>query len=78
MAPYSNLLPPNSLIYFLVFLFLGLGFGAVLEMSGFGDSRKLAAQFYFKEMTVLKVMFTGIITAMRAHLPVQQPGPAQL
>ena len=63
MAPYSNLLPPNSLIYFLVFLFLGMGFGAVLEMSGFGDSRKLAAQFYFKEMTVLKVMFTGIIVA---------------
>ncbi len=63
MAPYSNLLPPGSLIYFLVFLFLGLGFGAVLEMSGFGDSRKLAAQFYFKEMTVLKVMFTGIIVA---------------
>ena len=40
-----------------------MGFGAVLEMSGFGDSRKLAAQFYFKEMTVLKVMFTGIIVA---------------
>jgi len=32
-------------------------------MSGFGDSRKLAAQFYLKEMTVLKVMFTGIIVA---------------
>jgi len=32
-------------------------------MSGFGDSRKLAAQFYFKDMTVLKVMFTAIIVA---------------
>jgi rhodanese-related sulfurtransferase len=63
MAPYGNLLHPGTLVYFLVFLFLGLGFGAVLEMSGFGDSRKLAAQFYFKEMTVLKVMFTGIIVA---------------
>ncbi len=33
-------------------------------MSGFGDSRKLAAQFYFKELTVLKVMFTAIAVAM--------------
>jgi rhodanese-related sulfurtransferase len=33
-------------------------------MSGFGDSRKLAAQFYFTELTVLKVMFTAIVTAM--------------
>jgi hypothetical protein len=40
-----------------------MSFGAILEMAGFGDSRKLAAQFYFKDMTVLKVMFTGIIVA---------------
>ena len=40
-----------------------MGFGAILEMAGFGDSRKLAAQFYFKDMTVLKVMFTGIVVA---------------
>jgi rhodanese-related sulfurtransferase len=32
-------------------------------MAGFGDSRKLAAQFYFKELTVLKVMFTAIAVA---------------
>jgi rhodanese-related sulfurtransferase len=36
----------------------------VLELAGFGVSTKLAAQFYFKEMTVLKVMFTGIVVAM--------------
>ncbi len=50
--------------YFLVYLIIGIAFGAVLEMAGFGISTKLAAQFYFKDMTVLKVMFTGIITAM--------------
>jgi rhodanese-related sulfurtransferase len=33
-------------------------------MSGFGNSRKLAAQFYLTDLTVLKVMFTAIITAM--------------
>ena len=47
-----------------VYLAIGIAFGAVLEMAGFGNSRILAAQFYFKDMTVLKVMFTGIIVAM--------------
>jgi hypothetical protein len=63
MAPHANLLHPGTLVYFLVFLLIGMGFGAILEMCGFGDSRKLAAQFYFKDMTVLKVMFTGIVVA---------------
>ena len=42
---------------------IGLAFGAVLESAGFGDSRRLSAQFYLRDMTVLKVMFGGIITA---------------
>jgi len=49
---------------YVVFGLIGFAFGFTLEMSGFGDSRKLAAQFYFTEMTVLKVMFTAIVTAM--------------
>ncbi len=49
---------------YLLFGVIGFAFGYALEMSGFGDSRKLAAQFYFKELTVLKVMFTAIVTAM--------------
>jgi len=49
---------------YLVFGVIGIAFGYTLEMSGFGDSRKLAAQFYFTELTVLKVMFTAIVTAM--------------
>jgi hypothetical protein len=49
---------------YVVFLLIGIAFGYVLEISGFGNSRKLAAQFYFKDMTVLKVMFGAIITAM--------------
>jgi hypothetical protein len=35
-----------------------------LERAGFGDSRRLAAQFYFRDQTVLKVMFTAIVVAM--------------
>jgi rhodanese-related sulfurtransferase len=49
---------------YIVFLIIGFSFGYVLEIAGFGNSRKLAAQFYLKEHTVLKVMFTGIIVAM--------------
>ena len=48
----------------LVYLVIGLGFGAALEISGFAISTKLANQFYFKDMTVLKVMFTAIVVAM--------------
>lgn len=49
---------------YVLFGLVGFAFGFTLEMSGFGNSAKLAAQFYFKELTVLKVMFTAIVTAM--------------
>ena len=49
---------------FLVYLLIGLAFGVALEISGFASSPKLAAQFYFKDLTVLKVMFSAIVVAM--------------
>ena len=49
---------------YVVFGAIGFAFGYTLEMAGFGDSRKLAAQFYFRELTVLKVMFTAIAVSM--------------
>lgn len=49
---------------YLIYGLIGFGFGYALEISGFAISTKLAAQFYFKEMTVLKVMFTAIVVAM--------------
>jgi hypothetical protein len=42
----------------------GIGFGFFLERAGFNSAKKLAAQFYFTDLTVFKVMFTAIITAM--------------
>jgi hypothetical protein len=50
----------NLLIAFLI----GVGFGFVLENSGFSSSRKLAGMFYGYDTTVLKVFFTAAITAM--------------
>ena len=49
---------------YLVYATIGFLFGFVLEMAGFANSRKLAAQFYFTDMTVFKVMFGAIVTAM--------------
>ena len=48
----------------LVAFLLGLGFGFFLERAGFGSARKLAAQFYLYDMSVFKVMFTAIVTAL--------------
>ncbi|MFC1793623.1 rhodanese-like domain-containing protein [Planctomycetota bacterium] len=48
---------------FLASLLIGIAFGFFLERAGFGSSRKLTSVFYFKDMTVIKVMFTAVITA---------------
>ncbi len=47
----------------LVAFVLGIGFGWFLERAGLGSARRLCAQFYLYDMTVLKVMFTAIVTA---------------
>ena len=47
-----------------VSLLVGFGFGFALERAGFGSSRKLGGIFYLRDMTVLRVMFTAMITAM--------------
>jgi len=48
----------------IVAFIIGIGFGFFLERAGFGNSKKLAMQFYFRDFAVLKVMFTAIVTAM--------------
>lgn len=62
-------LAPNEIIsentnLFLAFIIIGIGFGFVLEQSGFSSSRKLAGVFYGYDTVVLKVFFTAAITAM--------------
>lgn len=49
---------------FLFAFIIGIGFGFVLESSGFSSSRKLAGIFYGYDAVVLKVFFTAAITAM--------------
>jgi uncharacterized protein len=43
---------------------IGIAFGWCLERAGMGSARKLAAQFYFTDLTVFKVMFSAVVTAM--------------
>ncbi len=57
------LLPPEQL-GLVVAVLVGFGFGFVLERAGFGRAQKLAAQFYGTDLTVFKVMFSAIVTAM--------------
>ena len=43
---------------------IGVGFGFALERAGLGSARKLTGQFFLRDFTVLKVMFSAILTAM--------------
>jgi uncharacterized membrane protein YedE/YeeE len=43
---------------------LGVAFGFALERGGMGNAPKLAAQFYLRDFTVIKVMFSALVTAM--------------
>jgi rhodanese-related sulfurtransferase/uncharacterized membrane protein YedE/YeeE len=64
MAPlYANDLFGYS-VSLIVAVFIGIAFGFFLERGGLGSSTKLAAQFYLTDLSVFKVMFTAIVTAM--------------
>jgi hypothetical protein len=61
-APYLESLSTTSFV--ILAIVLGFFFGFFLERAGFSSARKLTDQFYFKDFSVLKVMFTAIIVAM--------------
>lgn len=45
-------------------LVIGVAFGWTLERAGLGSARKLVGQFYLRDLTVFKVMFSALVTAM--------------
>jgi hypothetical protein len=61
LIAFDKITPDTNLL--LAFI-IGIGFGYVLEASGFSSSRKLAGVFYGYDTVVLKVFFTAAITAM--------------
>ncbi len=64
MFPFTALADAAREGGLVVAVLIGIAFGFVLERAGFGRSTKLAAQFYLRDMTVFKVMFSAIVTAM--------------
>jgi uncharacterized protein len=63
-APFSEYGLIGNGLSLLIALFIGIAFGWCLERSGMGSARKLIGQFYLTDLTVFKVMFTAIVTAM--------------
>ena len=61
-APWADSFSIST--YVVASLVLGLFFGFFLERAGFSSALKLTGQFYFKDFSVLKVMFTAIVVAM--------------
>jgi len=62
--PFESLVADSRQVGLVVETVIGFAFGFTLERAGFGRAQKLAAQFYGSDMTVFKVMFSAIVTAM--------------
>ncbi|MBI5690706.1 MAG: YeeE/YedE family protein [Verrucomicrobia bacterium] len=77
-APFFRFGAFNDETSLIVAFVIGLAFGFFLERAGFGSARKLTAQFYFKDLSVLKVMFTAILTAMTGLYVVSRFGLVDL
>jgi hypothetical protein len=63
-APYFELGAFGERGAIVAALAIGIAFGWCLERAGMGSARKLAGQFYLTDLTVFKVMFSAIVTAM--------------
>lgn len=59
---------PNGIIdagwSYLVAFVIGIGFGLIMESSGFSSSKKIVGLFYGYDFTVLRVFFTAAFIAM--------------
>ena len=64
MAPWDLSAAFGDLGAWAIYLLIGFAFGFILESAGFADARLLAAQFYWRDLRVIKVMFTAILVAM--------------
>ncbi len=53
---------------------IGTACGFVLERAGLGRARTLVGQFYGRDMTVLRVLFTAVVTAMLGALLLARVG----
>jgi len=63
MAPFYELGRFGDGTALVIAVLLGMAFGWFLERGGMGNATKLSGQFYFTDLSVLKLMFSAIVTA---------------
>ena len=63
MAPFYELGRFGDGASLVIAVLLGIAFGWFLERGGMGSATKLSGQFYFTDLSVLKLMFSAIVTA---------------
>jgi hypothetical protein len=78
MFPLTSHVEFSVVADLVIAVLLGVGFGFCLERAGFGSARKLTAVFYLFDMSVVKVMFTAIVTAMVGLFLLSAAGVLQL
>ena len=76
--PFWSLMAEHRELGQVVSVLIGFSFGFVLERAGFGRAQKLVGQFLLTEMTVLKVMFGAVATAMVGSVVLDGLGVIQL
>ena len=64
LSDFDSLSGNPRLVGLVVAVLVGIAFGFVMERAGFGRAQKLVGQFYGNDQTVVKVMFTAIVSAM--------------
>jgi len=57
---------------------IGCAFGWLLERAGLGSARVLVGQFYFANLTVFKVLFSALVTAMLGAFWLDRAGALDL
>jgi hypothetical protein len=72
--PFDALIAEHRELGLVLAVLIGFGFGFVLERAGFGRASTLVGQFYLYNMTVFKVMFGAIVTAMLGLVAVSGMG----
>ena len=68
----------NAPLGFMAALALGFCFGLCLEKAGFGSSRRLSGVFYLTDMSVVKVMFSAMVTAAIGLVAAERLGVVSL
>jgi uncharacterized membrane protein YedE/YeeE len=64
LAPYYKLGFIGESGMIIIALLAGLAFGYILVSVGMGNSRKIAAMFYGEDWSVMKIMFSAVVTTM--------------